>query len=348
MPFSRPSNRITLKDVAKEAGVSVQTASHVLADNRTVRLPEATRQKVREAATKIGYQPNRYAQAIRSGKTNVIAVWMPLDRPIVTYMRMLHQMNLCARETGHELMIVGFDRENALKAGGKLPTNWPVDGILSLDAGKAVQHFREAYPNDCTPICVLGYEQVANSDSVVWNLKEASYEATKAMIARGRKKIVHATPDWVLEQFPNERRRRGYSEAMVEAGLKPRFVSVKGERSSDAQDAVGDMLETGYQPDAVFCFTDTLSIGASRALLLRGLTIPEDCVVWGMGDYPEAEDFYIPLSTLRHPIEKVIRQAWTWLVDRIENPDQARRDAVLPMEFIERESTKASTKVPGI
>ncbi|HWA84220.1 MAG TPA: LacI family DNA-binding transcriptional regulator [Fimbriimonadaceae bacterium] len=332
---------VRLTDVAREAGVSVQTASHVMAGNMTVRLPESTRQRVFAAAEKVGYRPNRLAQAMKRGKTQLVSVWMPLDRPTPSYMRQLHALNTLVRADGYDLMITGLDGPMAYSAVGKTPYVWPVDGLIAIDAGKSINAFRADSRNDSIPVVVLGLEEFNNSDSVAWDVAGASKQVTQTLLERGCRDIVHVTLDWILRDYPREQRRRGYTEAMTEAGLEPRFVTVGSESSDAAETAVAAFLEANPLPDAFSAFTDSLAIGAARAALAAGHSIPGDCRIVGYGDYAEAGDFRVPISTLRIPIDAVMSQAWTWLKERMANPDLPGRLAVLPMEWVARESTRA-------
>lgn len=334
------NRRITLADVAREAGVSVQTASHVLAENMSVRLPEVTRQRVKDAAVKVGYRPNRLAQAMKRGKTHVIGVWMPVDRPIVIYLQFLQALNALARKNNYELMITGLDGSMAYAAEGKLPHLWPVDGIIALDAGQAMSALRDDPRNGSTPIAILGVERFENADTVAWDLAGAAKRATEKLIKSGCQSIVHVSLDWVLRDYPDELRRIGYSEAMSHAGLSPTFISVTGESSKSAEHAVASFLQSHPCPDAFFGFTDAIAIGAARAVLQMGKGIPDDCQIWGYADYPESADYRVPISTMRVPIEELTNQAWEWLMDRISSPEVAPRFSLIPMELIERESTR--------
>lgn len=329
-----------MADVAREAGVSVQTASHVLADNRTVRLPETTRERVRAAAARVGYRPNRIAQAMRRGKTGMLGVWMPVDRPAPNYQRFLQALSARAREGEYELLITGLDSSMAYGAEGRLPTAWPVDGLIALDAGRAMARFREDPANDGTPLAIIGLERFANSDSVAWDVAGGAREAVGRMIRSGAKRIVHVTPRWIFEGYPREQRRRGYSEAIAEAGLEPDFVIVEGETSRDAEIAMAASVTASGVPDAVFAFHDACAIGAGRAVLATGATIPGDCLLWGFGNYAEGLDFRVPISTLGIPLEAAFDRSWTWLMARIEDPLLPSRLELIPMDVIERDSSR--------
>lgn len=310
-----------------------------MSENMTVRLPAPTRSRVKAAAEKVGYRPNRLAQAMKSGRTQVIGVWLPVDRPIIPYMRFLKAVSAKARQDGYELMITGLEGSMAYGDDAKAPATWPVDGVMGFDAGKAIESFRQDPSNDSVPVSIIGFEQCSNGDSIAWNVAEAAKEATSRLIAKGCKKIVHLSPEWVLENYPRELRRRGYTEAMEEAGLPTEFISAEDETSSASARAMDQYLERNPPPDGVFAFTDTLAIGAARALYLRGFDIPRDTLVFGFSDFPEAEDYRVPISSVRAPIEELVDQGWQWLIERISNPELEPRIEVLPMQLIEREST---------
>lgn len=332
------SKRVTLSDVAKEAGVSVQTASHVLSKNMTVRLPASTRQRVTDAAERVGYRPNRLAQAMKAGKTQLVGAWIPLERPILNYMRALIEINKCAGAAGYDLMIAGLGGQMAFSGEGKPPFNWPLDGLIAYDAGKAAGRFREDPQNDAIPLAVIGLEEYKNSDSVAWSAYETYRRLTESVIAQGRRKIVHVTPRWVYEQYPREQRRRGYREAMTEAGLEPTIVISETETFANAKRAFAEHLDK-EKPDAVMAFTDTLALGAASELLDRGCSIPGDCAVWGYGDYPESELFSVPISTIRVPVEQTVATAWSFLESRMKNPGIAPRLEILPMDVVQRQSS---------
>ena len=332
--------RITLSDVALKAGVSVQTASHVLSGTVGVRLPESTRMRVLEAAKEVGYQPNRLAQAMRSGKTNVISIWMAVDRPNMTYLRFLHALSGKARESQYDLMIVGLDSSVAFGVDGKIPIQWPADGLIAVDAGRAMRVFREIPGNDALPLAVIGTEEFDNGDTVAWDVSGGARAMTESMIKKGCKRIAYVLPKWVLENFPDEKRRLGYEQAMIANKLELLMVPIDGETSSKAEADFTAWLDSNAAPDAIFGFSDSLAIGASRSLLSHGLRIPEDCLVAGYGAYPESEDFKVPISTLQIPTELIVDQAWTWLMERMQGGQDVTRIVNLPMNVIERESTK--------
>lgn len=333
--------RVTLTDVAKAAGVSVQTASHVMAENLTVRLPDSTRERVKAAALSLGYQPNRLARAMKTGRTHVLSLWMPVDRPNPAYMSVLKYVSKYASEAGYELNIVGLASGVAYGAERTMPTQWPVDGIVVFDAGRAVRVFREDPFNQRVPMAIMGLEEFEGVDTVGWDLAGGARSIAESLIAEGRTRIAHLAPAWVLKDYPHEQRRKGYSAALAEAGLEEILLAADGEAPLDGERAVLEYVRRNPAPDAIIGFLDPLALGALRALEQRGVKVPKDCSVWGYGNFPEGEQAKIPLSSHAAPLEDLCRQAIAWVVERIEQPSLAARLLMLETTVFERESTLA-------
>ncbi len=332
--------RVTLADVAREAGVSLQTVSLVLSGNPETRIPQATMDRVNQAAEKIHYRPNRIAQAMRQGRTNVIAIWVPLSRPNMAILRFLKGFFERSVEDGYHLMIVGVEDAMAYSAAGKRPRPWPADAVIAVDSGKAIQTFRDDPANDGTPVAVLGLEEYANADCTSYANAAGARSIGERLIQSGCRNLLFVGVDWVVRDYPREQRRRGFREAAEVGGVAISILSASGETSTAAEQAVKRYLEGGGTADGVFAFNDSMAIGAARAFLERGARIPEDVQIVGYGDNPEAADFSIPLTTLRVPIEKIVETAWGRLLERISNPLLPTRVVEMPLEIVERASTR--------
>ena len=125
---------------------------------------------------------------------------------------------------------------------------------------------------------------------------------------------------------------------MTESGLEVVILPANGETGAAGYEALTEYLQSNPVPNAITCFTDRLAMGAIKAVHAKGATVPDDCKIWGFGDYPEGQDWTIPISTMRIPTVEVITQSWNWLMDRIENPNLDPRSARYPVEIIKRAS----------
>ncbi len=276
---------------------------------------------------------------MRSGRTNVISLWMPVDRPTITFLRVLNAVSHKVRESGYDLMVVGLDSSVAYGSEARVPQQWPADGLISFDAGRAIGEFRKCPANTSIPLVVIGLEQFEHADTVGWDVRGAAHEVTLRLVNSGCRRIVHVTPQWVLDGFPLEQRRRGYSEAMTECGLEAVFLGVADETASATEQAVNRALDGQPAPEAFFCFTDQIAVGTLRALRTSGVSVPDPCQVWGYGNYPEAADHSTPVSTIEIPHTALVDQAWKWLLERIDKPKRPARFVNIPIPIIERAST---------
>lgn len=333
-------SRPVLADVAREAGVSIQTASHVLANTQNVRISDDTRERVRRAAEVVGYRPNRLAQAMKSGKTNLIGIWMPVERPVPTYARYLQHAYAQISGSGYEMIVTGLSGQLAYSAVGNAPQMWPVDGLFAIDAGKAATLLRSDPAHDSIPLCIVGLEEFTNADNISPAVRESVQDVVEALVRTEARKFLFVSLDWMLRDYPREQRRRGFTEGLGLHGISGDFLSCDGESFSAAYRAMQQYLRNNPVPDAVVCVTDILACGVMRALLDHGVSIPQDCQIVGFGDYPEGEVIETPLTTLANPCQTLVETGWKWLRERIENPDLPARHQIVPLTLVERSSTR--------
>lgn len=335
----RGSTRVTLKDVAARAGVSVQTASHVMAQTASVRLPESTRERVRSAANELGYRPNRLAQAMRSQRTNLVALWIPVDRTSLNYLTAIREVNLRTRMDGYEMLMMGIDPRLAYLGEGRHELPWPVDGLIAFDAGKAVRQFRDDPSNDDIPVLVVGMEHYLNADNTYGDTFEGACRGMNHLMESRPKHCVHITPSWIMRDYPREKRRTAYEQVVTENGLMPAYISVEDETVVGAEKATANYIEEHGLPDAIFGFSDTLAIGAASAVIGLGYQVPNHCRILGFGGTPEAEIYRVPISTLRLPIALSIEEGWKMLRERIEGYRGPTRELVQSLDLIIRDSS---------
>lgn len=326
--------RPTLADVARIAGVSVQTASHVISESPHARISEPTRARIKEAAQKLGYRPNRLAQAMKYGRTQVVAVWVPIERLHTSIHLFLEAYNVIAREASQDLVLIGLESDLAYGRVWRSPLNWPVDGIIALDCGYAARRFFDETGDSSTPFCIVGNEVIPNSDRVSWQVQEAMTELVAESAATPAANIWHLSLDWILDGYPLERRRTGYRNALEAAGQPVREIGVKDEGA----EAVGQALDAAKEkwgiPTHVFAANHILANNA--AWWASGpACIKEKVDIWGYGEACTSCPAPIRTSSLNIPIAEVARQSWDLLQSRIEDPSQGPRAIDLPM-IVER------------
>ncbi|GIF76107.1 LacI family DNA-binding transcriptional regulator [Asanoa siamensis] len=309
--------RNRLKDVAERAGVSVKTVSNVVNGYAHVR-PE-TRARVEEALAELNYRPNLSARSLRSGRTGVIALAVPeLDIP---YFAELARHVVDAAATHDWTVLIDQtggvpERERVVADGvrGQL-----IDGLIfSPLALTGAELARRADPR---PMVLLGErDDHGPLDHVAVDNVAAAREITTHLIASGRRRIAAIGAQRATSGASASMRLTGYKQALAAEGIRfdPRRVaSAANWHRADGATAMARLLESGVRPDAVFCFNDTLALGAMRALHEHGLRVPDDVAVAGFDDIEDGR-FSVPtLTTVVPDKAEIARLAVELLAKRL-------------------------------
>lgn len=334
---------VTMRDVAKHAGVSPKTVSNVLSGFPHIR--ETTRQRVLASVEELGYQLNLSARNFRSGRTGIIGLAVP-ELSLPYFAELADAVISAAEEHGLTVMIeqTGARRERELTVlsteRGQL-----VDGLLfsPLALGPAdADRLRTT-----TPLVLLG-ERIFRGpvDHVAIDNVAGTQAAVEHLIAAGRRRIA------VLGTHPGEQagtaaiRYGAYLEAMAAAGVRPvKKLAMKvgpWHRSTGAE-AMEQLLASGNRFDAVIGLNDTLALGAIRVLTRHGVRIPDDVAVAGFDDIDEARYSTPTLTTVDPSRTEIARLAVELLVQRMGGDQTEWREITAPYALRIRESTTGIT-----
>ena len=336
---------VRLRDVAETAGVSVKTVSNVV--NGYVHVSAATRERVQAAIDELGYRPNLSARSLRRGRSGVIALALPeLDMP---YFAELARFVIEAADVHGLTVLVDqtdglAERERLVMTGirGHL-----IDGLVLSPVASDAETIGRA--SGQVPVVLLG-EKVAHGpvDHVAIDNVAAARLATEHLLDAGCTRVaaIGEQPHAPQGAGAAPLRRRGYEEALRSRGIEvdeQLIVPVQSWRRADGATAVAALLDAGTGVDGVFCFNDTLAIGAQRMLAQRNLRVPEDVAVVGIDDIQEGR-FAVPtLSTVGPDKEQIARTAVQMLIDRMHGgPDREPRDVTADFRLFARESTARS------
>ncbi|MEV1331526.1 LacI family DNA-binding transcriptional regulator [Micromonospora costi] len=332
--------RHRLKDVAERAGVSVKTVSNVV--NGYVHVRPDTRARVEEAIAELNYRPNLSARNLRKGRTGVIALAVPeLDIPYFAELAR-HVVNAAAA-LGWTVLIdqTGGAREQERVVASGI-TDHLIDGLIFSPLALTADDLTNL---DGTPMVLLG-ERVDHgpADHVVIDNVAAAREITTHLVGLGRRRIAAIGSQRTPEGASARLRLDGYRGALEEAGLgydETLVAPAPAWHRADGAAAMRALLASGVRPDAVFCFNDTLALGALRALHEAGLRVPEDVAVAGF-DGIEDGRFSVPtLTTIAPDKERIARLAVELLANRIDGDRTApARELSAPYRLEPRESTR--------
>lgn len=337
------ANIATLQDVAKLAGVSVSTVSRILKARDDERIPfaEETRGRVRKAASQLGYRPSKLARGLVGARTGIIGHIVPsLEDSFFPSITSALQMLL--NSNGYNVLLVSTEQDAEIeRASIEDFLSWRVDGLIVAPSQNALdaELFWELWRLK-VPFVLL--DRVF-ADTPFFSITTDDYAgavmATEHLLSLGRTRIARAGS--ALPVSTGRLRHAGYAETLMRHGIAPdpRYA-LQAEPTIAAGRAVAeDLLRLDPRPDALFCFSDVVAIGAIEACLERGIRVPEDLAIVGYADLDMSRFTKIRLTTIRQPRNQIGQLAAQMLLDQMAGRLIEKPQTVLPVELIVREST---------
>ncbi|MFG1647078.1 LacI family DNA-binding transcriptional regulator [Amycolatopsis sp. NPDC049252] len=333
----QPSSRVTIRDVAARAGVSVATVSKVI--NERYGVSAATLAKVRAVIEELGYEASLVAQSLRNHRTNVIGILVADLEPFST--ELLKGAADAIRGSGFELVVYsaggrtgdpkGWEKRYLSRLSGTL-----VDGAVLVTPAVSL----EAVPG--TPVVAVdphtGPSHLPTIDSD--NLRGAQL-ATEHLLELGHRRIAFLAgrPDLQSAQL----RKTGYLRALTAAGV-PFDESLIRDGAYDPEISAAsahELLTGPDRPTAVFAANDISAIATVGAARELGLSVPEDLSVVGFDNVPESALCSPPLTTVDQPIREMGHRAISMLIALINGDEVERTHLTLDTGLVVRSSTRA-------
>ena len=336
MPSSKKT--VTLRQVAKEAGVSHTTVSFVLNQTPNQHISEATRLRVLDAVKELGYRRNEAARSLTTSRSNIIG-FISEDIASGAYAgESLSAAQESAWEQGKLLFIVDTSRKTQLQhAAIDRLLGRHVEGIVY----GAMFNREVTLPNELLklPLVLMDcYSSDKKIPSIVPNDEGGAYQATKHMIERGYKEIIF------MQGIPlvtaSITRLAGYEKAMNEAGLP--VQKVQADWDTGGYHCTHQLLSDNRKPRAIFCSNDRMALGCYDALKERGLSIPNDVAVMGFDNSELSAILHPQLSTVSLPHRAMGAAAVSRLLELIESREPETRELdqqSLSCSLIVRDST---------
>ncbi|MGI5289792.1 LacI family DNA-binding transcriptional regulator [Nonomuraea polychroma] len=335
---------VTIQDVARAAGVSAMTVSHVINDHPHVKTE--TRARVLQAIADLDYRVNVAARNLRTGRTGTIGLAVPeVDRPY--YGQLAAEIITAAARHNLKVAIeqTGASREGELAALA-LSRNRLYDGLILSTVGLG--------PADTDllkvdyPMVILG-ERIFDGpvDHVAMPNVEGARAATAHLIERGCRRIVLIDGRPGDEVDVSSLRQDGYREALAEAGipLDPRLlVHIDALTMEQGAAAARRVSESGVEFDGAFCVTDTVAMGVLRGFADAGVRVPQDVKVIGFDNIAEGAFIVPSLSSIDPDHALMASTAVRFLVGRLAEKGKKRQVA---REFISRFTVVARESTGG-
>ncbi|QAV32604.1 LacI family transcriptional regulator [Fervidobacterium changbaicum] len=328
---------VTIRDVAKAAGVSINTVSRAL--NNKPDINKETKEKVLKVAKELGYIKDATATSLRYGLTKVIGVILE-DSSNPFYSEVLKAVEMAARRRGFNVIFMNTEKDYELEEEAvRTMLSRRVDGIIiapTQEKSGDIQLLMKA----SVPFVILGvhFDEIELPE-VYSNDVRGSYLAVSHLIERGRKKIVYLSG--FLYKSVARMRLEGYRKALHEhlIPFDQSYVFEVEEGVENSYRKMIEIIESGLEFDGVFCFNDISAIGAIQALREKGYLVPKDVSVVGYDDIAFAHFIQPRLTTVRIDKQREGEQAFELLYEMIKRKEIVNKQIVLDVELVVRETT---------
>ncbi len=325
---------VSIKDIAKAAGVSPSTVSRALSDHPRISLE--TKERIRRLAAEMGYSPSAVARSLVTQRTSIIGMavaWVsdPFLAPLV------RGVEDVASEHGYTVFLSSFygelGREKEVLSAFR---ERRVDGIIVESSCLDAEH-RSFLVQLGLPIVLINRPEYAYSVSTD-NLHGGRL-ATEYLLNLGHSRIGYIAAE--RGKRTNLDRLKAYREALQERGITfdPALVVLGDGYAGGGKEAMRRLLALPSPPTAVFCYNDLTAIGAALAVREAGLRVPDDISLFGFDDIELAAYFHPPLTTIRQPAYELGHRAMEMVLALIAD-GQALTNVMLKGELVVRQSCR--------
>lgn len=342
---------VTIRDVAREAGVAASTVSNILNKRVDCWASEETKKRVIEAAERLNYRRSYAARLLRLGRSQSVGVIVP-DLVNPCYITLVKALEIEFEKWGYVIIIEDTDSsvEGERKALEKMKS-LQVDGIVAaLISPESHQEFIESEVRSRRPLINFGtmYSNVS-CDTIESDLLGGLKEAISHLQQLNHKEIGFVA-GYVAEQA-NDVRVRLFSSSVRDAGMRfvPEFVRTCGPGLETAYGVAKELLSSRQgRPSAIVALNDVIAISVIRAALDLGIRVPSDLSVVGFDDMLFSNFLPIRLSTVAQPYETMSQKAVEFFLERIGTDDWTPpRYLRIETKLIARESTGLCPSLPS-
>ncbi|EGR2495218.1 Ribose operon repressor [Vibrio cholerae] len=329
----------TMKDIARLAGVSTSTVSHVINKSRFV--SDEIAERVNNAAQQLNYAPSALARSLKMNRTKTIGMLVTTStNPF--FGEVVKGVERSCYHQGYNLILCNTEGDNQrMKASINTLLQKRVDGLLLMCStleGERLDVF-DRYPD--IPIVVMDWGPILfASDKIQDNSLQGGYMAAKHLIECGHKEIGCITGPLIRHQA--QMRYEGYKRALAEAGIaiNPDWIVESDFECEGGYQAFEKLYQRGKLPSALFVSNDMMAMGVIQAASHRGLRVPDDLSLIGYDDVHIAKFMTPALTTIHQPKYRLGKAAVDTLLYRLENPDTTAQVVQLEPTLVVRNSVR--------
>lgn len=318
--------RVTIKDVAAEAGVSTQTVSRVINDR--IDVAESTRKHVREVIERLGYRPSALARSMIRQRSHTLGV-VTAGLRYIGPSRVLHGITNAAEEEGYGLLLKQLPTFGSTAVESILDrlVERRVEGVIWAvpEVGDNHDWLQEHTTRLGVPVVVVtSTRQPPDTGAVNIDNYLGAKLATQHLVDQGYRHIGHITGP--LDWFEARQRKAAWSDVLAKAGLEQGDATWTSGNwsSSSGYKAAQRLFESYPQMDAVFVANDQMALSVLKLACEQGIRVPQDLGIVGFDNIPESEFFWPPLTTINQDQHHLGASAVCMVIEMI---DAARNDS---------------------
>jgi LacI family transcriptional regulator len=335
----KSNSRITIFDVASEAGVSYGTVSRVINNNPHVKAE--TRQRILNTMDQLGYVVNRQARSLAGGRTQMIGLLVPgLETSYIG--EIMRGIDTELEIMQYDIVLYTTHRQKTKEADYVTTIiQGMVDGLL-LVLPRHPQTFLDTLRQRRFPHVLIDHQGIDERGPAVGSTnRKGAFKATEYLIKLGHQRIGFIT-GW-MDLGCSRERLAGYKEALrvYQFPVDDNLIFKGDFHQSSGFEGTRAFFNLSDPPTAIFASNDVMAMGVIEAARMLGLRIPEDISILGFDDIPMAANLHPKLTTVRQPLEQMGRLAAKMLLDLIHEPQKEPLHIELPTELIVRDSCQA-------
>lgn len=343
-PRYKGIKRVTIKDVAEAAGVSITTVSNVLND-RTEAMAEETLQRILSTIQALHYRPSSVARSLVTNSTATIGVIVSeIETPL--FLQALNIIEPIARNAEHNILLCTTDHNLEDEPQTvNLFLEKQVDGIIFLTTSAYIEHnYLIDLPPSAPPMVLVNRATAYHSrfDQISFNNSQGMIDIIDYLVQLGHRRIGYLYGP--QSRMSSEERLRGYRQGLKEHGLADQEAYMrladfeKGSQESWEQ-AILDLLALSPRPTAVIGANDIVTAAAMRAAQRAGFCVPQELTIVGIDNQPFCTYLNPALTTIQLPIVEAGKLAIEMLLARLAGERTTTEHVVLPCTLIVRESS---------
>ncbi|WP_067035098.1 LacI family DNA-binding transcriptional regulator [Allomuricauda sp. CP2A] len=326
--------KVSLKDIAKEAGVSIATVSYVLSKQDKSGVSQQMSEKIRKIARELNYTPNLIAKSLQSGKSQTIGLIVAdISNPFFAQIARIVEDE--AKQNGYTV-IFGSSDEKASKSKDliKFLMNRQVDGFIITPTESSEEQIELMLRQNVPFVLIDRFFPSIDTNFVVIDNYQAAFEATKRLLVNGKTRIGMIAYATTLQHM--KERVRGYKDALNEAGIEESLLfEVDFSMASDGvTSAINNMVKANPPVDAIFFSTNTLGVIGLKHITGLNLKVPDKVAVILFDQSDVFDFFYCPLTHVRQPLAELAKMAVNVLIQQISDSNRKPSKIKLGAELV--------------